>query len=68
MKDEKRSLGGLTRREFLYRGGVGMAGLTLAGIPESGLGQERKPKYGGRLRWASRWGSMGLDAHRKNRD
>ena len=64
MKDDKESFRGLTRRDFLYLSGVGMAGLALAGIPESGHGGEEKPKYGGRLRMAERYNSAGLDAHR----
>ena len=64
MKDEKEFFERLTRREFLYRSGVGIGGMTLAGISGLSYGAEKKPKYGGRLRWASRWGSMGLDAHR----
>ena len=57
----------LTRREFLYWGGMGMAGFTLAGLPELGYGQEKKAKYGGRLTMAMRWVASGLDAH-KNQD
>ncbi len=64
MKDEKKSFEDLTRREFLYLSGVGVGGTILTGISGSSYGAEKKPKYGGRLRWASRWGSMGLDAHR----
>lgn len=64
MKDEKENLGGLTRRDFLYLSGMGMAGLTLTGIPELGHGAEEKPRYGGRLRMAERYNSAGLDAHR----
>ena len=49
MKDEhKEDLGGFTRRDFLYIGGIGMAGIALAGVPPSGHGAEKKPKYGGK--------------------
>ena len=63
---EKRGgdLQGMTRREFLYLSGAGAAGMTLAGMPGSGLGAEKKPKYGGRLRVGERFGSTGLDAHK----
>jgi peptide/nickel transport system substrate-binding protein len=64
---KKREFRGLTRRDFLYLSGMGMAGLGLAGIPELGHGQEKKPRYGGRLRFANRWNSAGLDVH-KNQD
>ncbi len=64
MPDRKEDFMGLTRREFLYLSGVGMAGVTLAGIPESGYGAEKKPKYGGRLRVGERGASAGLDAHK----
>jgi len=63
-KDEDRDFSGLTRREFLYWSGAGMAGMALAGIPEQGYAQEKKPKYGGRLRVGERFGSPGLDAHK----
>ncbi len=63
-KDEDRDFSGLTRREFLYWSGAGMAGMALAGIPERGYAQEKKPKYGGRLRVGERFGSPGLDAHK----
>ena len=61
--ENKENFAGLTRREFLYLSGIGMTGLTLAGIPELGHAQE-KPKYGGRLRYANRWNSAGLDVHK----
>jgi peptide/nickel transport system substrate-binding protein len=64
MKDEKEGLGDLSRREFLYLSGLGMAGMSLAGIPELGHGAEEKPKYGGRLRICGRMAPVGLDAHR----
>ena len=63
MKDKKEHFQELTRREFLYLSGAGMAGMTLAGMPKLGYGAE-KPKYGGRLRVAERMGSVGLDAHK----
>ncbi len=55
---------GLNRRDFLYLSGIGMAGLSLSGIPDLSEGAEKKPRYGGRLRVAHRFGSSGLDAHR----
>jgi len=64
MQDERKDFAGLTRREFLYLSGVGMAGMTLAGIPGFSQGAEKKPKYGGRMRAGERYGSTGLDAHR----
>lgn len=64
MGDKKEDLRGLTRREILYLGGMATAGLTLAGIPQSSHGAEKKPKYGGRLRIGERFGSTGLDAHK----
>jgi len=64
MKKEREGLGELTRREFLYLTGLGTAGMTLAGIPQLGRGEEKKPKYGGRLRFAYRRNSAGLDVHK----
>ena len=64
---KRKNVGDLTRRDFLYLSGLGAAGLALAGVPELGHGQEKKPKYGGHLRFAQRWVSSGLDAH-KNQD
>lgn len=64
MKKEKKDLSGLTRREFLYLSGAGVAGMTMAGIQEPGYAAEKKPKYGGRLRIGERYGSTGLDAHK----
>ena len=61
MKDKKENFQGLTRREFLYLSGAGMAGMTMAGIPKLGYGAG-KPKYGGRLRVGARRGSKALDA------
>jgi len=60
---DKDDFAGLTRREFLQAGAVGMAGATLAGLPGLAYGA-KKPKYGGRLRVGFRFGSTGLDAHR----
>ena len=61
----KQASGGkLNRREFLYLSGAGIAGITLAGLPELSHGQDKKPKYGGRLRIGERFGSAGLDAHK----
>jgi peptide/nickel transport system substrate-binding protein len=70
MKDAKKNFTGLTRRDFLYFAGAGMSGIALGGIPELGHGQEKeekKPKYGGRVRFGNAWGSSGLDVH-KNQD
>ena len=64
MANGRRSFPELTRRELLYLGGMGMAGMTLGGIPTLGHGAEKKPKYGGRLRIGERYGNTGLDAHR----
>ena len=64
MKDERKSFEGMTRREFLYLSGLGMAGMSLARNPDLSLGAEKKPKYGGRMRVGERYGSYGLDAHR----
>ena len=61
---KKRQHGGLTRRDFLYLGGAGIAGMTLGSIPGSALGAEKKPKYGGRLRIGERFGCTGLDPHK----
>ena len=66
MKDRE-DCSGLSRRNFLYLSGMGAAGLALAGVPELGFGQEKKPKYGGIMRFAQRWVAPGLDAH-KNQD
>ena len=63
-KDKKQVWGELTRRDFLYRGGMGAAGIALAGIPHYAYGAEKKPKYGGRLRIGERFGPTGLDAHK----
>lgn len=64
MNIKKEDFSGMTRREFLYLSGTGMAGMTLAGLPKLSHGQDKKPKYGGRLRVGERYGSPGLDAHR----
>ena len=64
MKNKKEDFEALTRRDFLYLSGLGMAGLTLPGISQFAQGAEKKPKYGGRLRIAERFMSQGLDAHR----
>ena len=60
---EWKDFGGLTRREFLYLSGAGIAGMSLSGIPQSVYGAEKRPNYGGRLRIGQRYGSTGLDAH-----
>jgi peptide/nickel transport system substrate-binding protein len=64
MDDGQEDFAGMTRREFLYLSGMGLAGITLAAIPEPAWGVEKKPKYGGRLRVGERYGSTGLDAHK----
>ena len=64
MHDRKDDREGLTRREFIYLGGAGMAGLALTGIPERSDAAEKKPKYGGILRAGERYSGTGLDAHR----
>lgn len=64
MADQKRGFYGLTRRDFLYLSGAGMAGLGLAGAPQLGFGAEKKQKYGGRLRIGERQGPTGLDVHK----
>jgi len=64
MKIKKENFSGMTRRDFLYLSGAGMAGITLAGRPEWGYGAERKPKYGGRIRIGVRFAADGLDAHK----
>lgn len=63
MKDGTRDSKGLTRRDFLYLTGMGMAGATMAGLAPWGHAEEKKPKRGGRLRLAARYGAVGLDAH-----
>ena len=64
MQDEKEDFDGVTRREFLWLAGMGVAGIGLTGSPRLGHGDEKKPRYGGRLRVGERYGSPGLDAHR----
>ena len=64
MEEKREIFGQFTRRGFLNMGAAGMAGMVLAGIPKLGDGAEKKPKYGGRMRVAERYGSTGLDAHR----
>jgi hypothetical protein len=49
MVNKKEDFAGLTRREFLYLSGVGMAGMTLAGIPRLGYGAEKKTKVWGKI-------------------
>jgi len=67
MKARRKAYEGMNRRDFLYLSGMGMAGLTLAGVSELAHGEEKKPKYGGRLTMGMRWVASGLDAH-KNQD
>jgi ABC-type transport system substrate-binding protein len=64
MKTHKPSHAALTRREMLYLGAGGAAGLALAAGPGPAHGQQGKPHYGGRVRVGERFGSTGLDAHR----
>jgi len=64
MEEKKADYAGLTRRDFLYLTGAGVTGMALAGMPESGHSAEKKPKYGGILRVAERYGSSGLDPHK----
>jgi peptide/nickel transport system substrate-binding protein len=64
MKKSEKSFMELTRRDFLYQSGAGMAGIALFGIPNLSYGAEKKPKYGGRLRISERFASSGLDAHK----
>ena len=59
-----RYFAGLNRRKFLYLSSMGVAGIALAGMPGVGYGEEKKPKYGGRLRVGERFASAGLDAHK----
>ena len=54
----------ITRREFLYWSGLGMAGMSLAGKIESAYGAEKKPRYGGRMRVGARYAGTGMDVHR----
>jgi len=44
MKDEIGDVEGLTRRGFLYASGMGMAGMTLIGVPRLVHGAEEQPK------------------------
>ena len=62
-RNEKDEIEGMTRREFVYLTGLGMAGMTLGAIPKLGRAAEKKPKYGGRLRIGERYGNTGVDAH-----
>jgi peptide/nickel transport system substrate-binding protein len=64
MKKAKEISRGITRREFLYLSGAGAAGIVVGGLPTAGHGEEKKPKYGGRMRVAERYACTGLDAHR----
>jgi peptide/nickel transport system substrate-binding protein len=64
MEEKKMGLEGLTRRDFLYLTGAGVAGMAAGQIPGVAHGAEKKPKYGGRLRVGERFGSPGLDAHK----
>ena len=63
MKREE-TFSGLSRREFLYLSRLGMAGMSLGGIPKLGHAEDKKPKYGGRLRIGDRIGSTGVDPHK----
>ncbi len=63
-KENRRNL---TRREFLYLSGLGVAGMAGTSFPVGARGAEKRPKYGGRFRAGVRFASAGLDAH-KNQD
>jgi peptide/nickel transport system substrate-binding protein len=43
---------------------MGVVGLAVSGYPAAGYGEEKKAKYGGRIKVAYPFGSSGLDAHR----
>ncbi len=62
--DKKEIFGEFTRRRFLQLGTLGIAGMALSGGPGLARGEEKKPKYGGRLRVGERYQSTGLDAHK----
>ncbi len=62
--EEKTDWGALSRREFLYLSGMGMAAAGFVGMPSLSHGAEVKPRYGGRIRVAYPFGSRGLDAHK----
>ena len=64
MKENKKGLTDLTRREFLYLTGAGVTGIALAGLPKLSHGEAKKPKYGGYLRVGERYASAGLDPHK----
>ncbi len=64
MGNEKKDFAELTRRDFLYLSGLGMAGITLTGSPGLTQGEEKRPKYGGVLRAGERYSGTGLDAHK----
>ena len=62
--DEWEILGEFTRRKFLQWGTLGIAGMALSSTPGLARGEEKRPKYGGRLRVGERYQSTGLDAHK----
>jgi peptide/nickel transport system substrate-binding protein len=53
-----------SRRAFIQRSSAGLAGAALASLPGMSQGADNKPRYGGRLRIAERFGSPGLDPHK----
>ncbi len=65
MKKGEMDLKSLSRREFLYLSGAGIAGMTMGGFPKLSHGQGKK--YGGRIRIGGRYAASGLDCH-KNQD
>ena len=42
MEESGKEFKGLTRREFLYLSGAGVAGMTLTGVPGLSYGQKRE--------------------------
>jgi peptide/nickel transport system substrate-binding protein len=67
MENQEQDSGELSRREFLYLTGLGLAGTAPGLLPAPASAEEKKPRYGGRLRVGNAWGSAGLDVH-KNQD
>ena len=63
MENKDEDFAGFTRREFFSLSACGAAGMFLGGFPDPGHAEEKKPKYGGRLRRASRFTAVGLDPH-----
>ncbi len=67
MKGTKGDYEGLTRRDFLYLSGAGIAGLAMGAASEPAYGAEKKAKYGGVIRRGGRYVAAGVDPH-KNQD